>query len=80
MDNKKPAPILIGLVVIIGLLIAGYFYFLKPASEPKKEGVVGAAEEVSAQVPEIATNPGESVPEVNPLDRANPFKYKNPLR
>lgn len=69
----------IKLLIILGvvaLLVAGYFYFFRP----KKEGAVGTTEKVSESVPKIATNPAEKVPEVNPLDRANPFKYKNPLK
>ena len=58
------------------VLVVGYFYFHKPA----KKGAVSTVKEVSAGVPQIATNPGAKVPEVNPLDRANPFKYTNPLR
>ena len=74
MPTKKIIFIIIGLIVI-ALLVAGYFYFMK-----SKSGAVKTAEEVSNTVPEIQTNPGEKVPEINPLDRANPFKYKNPLR
>ena len=77
MPTQKIIPFVIGLVVL-ALLAVGYFYFLKP--EPEKKGAVGAAEKVSESVPQIKTNPAEKVPEVNPLDRANPFKYNNPLR
>ena len=73
--DQKSKPILFALIAVI-LAVAGYFYFFK--SVPK--GSIGAAGEVSKQVPEIATNPANKVPEVNPLDRANPFKYNNPLR
>jgi len=65
----------IGLAVL-GLLVSGYFYFFKPA----KQSAVGTVERASAGVPKITTNPADKVPEVNPLDRANPFKYTNPLR
>lgn len=75
MDTKKLTWAITGLIVL-GLLVAGYFYF----SEPKKEGALGTTEQVSENVPKIATNPAEEVPEINPLDRANPFKYTNPLR
>lgn len=69
----------IAVLIILGLLVVGYIYISKPKKEAK-EGAVGAAQEASEAVPEIATNPGEEVPEVNPVDLANPFKYKNPLR
>lgn len=67
----------VGGLIILALVVAGYFYFKKPV---EKEGAVGAAEQASEAVPEILTNPGEKAPEINPLDRANPFKYENPLR
>lgn len=78
MDTKKLTLAIVGLV-ILGLLAAGYFYFSKPKKEEKK-GAVGTVERVSESVPKITTNAAEKVPEINPLDRANPFKYNNPLR
>ena len=73
MNNK----FLIGLVVaaIIAAVVLGYIY-LKPA----KEGALDTTKTASESVPNISTNPADDVPEVNPLDRANPFKYTNPLR
>ena len=62
------------LVVAVG--IAVYLLLKKPA----EKGTVESAKEVGETVPEITTNPGAEVPEVNPLDRVNPFKYQNPLR
>ena len=75
MGNKNLIWTITGLIVL-GLLAAGYFYFLKPA----KKGVVDTAKNLSKDVPKITTNPAEKIPEINPLDRANPFKYNNPLR
>lgn len=77
---KKEAVFVIAGLVILGLLVAGYFYFFKSEQNRGAESAVGATETISETVPEIVTNPAEEVPEVNPLDRANPFKYKNPLR
>ena len=65
------------IVLVLGLAIVGYIYFKKPKSG---EGVVGTAEEISEAVPEVVTNPGEKVPELNPIDAVNPFQYNNPLR
>ena len=76
-DNEKPVPVQTIIVVIVILLAlgAGFWYWSQ-----KGKGIVETAKDVSASVPEIQTNPGEKVPEVNPLDLANPFKYTNPLR
>ena len=73
-SNKNMMWAVIGVVVLVAIAV-GYFYL--PKSE---KSAVGAAKDASAAVPEIQTNPGEDVPEINPLDRANPFKYENPLR
>ena len=72
--SKRPAPLVI-LAVILLVLAVGFWYWSQ-----REKGAVGAAKDVSAAVPEIQTNPGQEVPEVNPLDLANPFKYTNPLR
>ena len=82
MDNETPilnrgkglTPI-VTLVVILLVLAVGFWYWSQ-----REKGAVGAAKDVSRAVPEIQTNPGQEVPEVNPLDLANPFKYTNPLR
>ena len=69
------------MVIVFLAVIAGYLYFSKSTKKDAvQNGAVGTVEEVSKQVPHIVTNPAENVPEVNPLDRANPFKYTNPLR
>ena len=80
MDEKKPVPVpaIIAVIVILLALGVGYWYW---SQKKEKEGsVIGTAKDVSASVPEIQTNPGEKVQEINPLDLANPFKYTNPLR
>ncbi len=76
VPNKKSVPIII-ILVATGLLVAYYFYFLR---KPHGGGAVGTAKSASESIPNITTNPANKVPEVNPLDRANPFKYNNPLR
>lgn len=92
MDNKKL--IVIAVVVILLASGIGFWYWsqqkvkapagdparVSPQETPEAKGAVGTAKTISESVPEIQTNPGEKVPEVNPLDRTNPFKYTNPLR
>ena len=83
MGNKQRLRILI---VIAVLVIAGAGFWLwsqgrlEVSDDQEDQGTVGTAKTLSESVPEIQTNPGEKVPEINPLDRANPFKYTNPLR
>ncbi len=75
MSTKKLIWAVVGLVVLAAL-VAGYLYFFKPV----KKGALDTTKNASESIPKISTNPAEKVPEVNPLDLANPFKYKNPLK
>ena len=77
-QSKIDPKIIAGAVLAAALVAFGVWYFYQKEAPP--QGVVETAKEVSESVPEIQTNPGEAVPEINPLDRANPFKYNNPLR
>ena len=80
MSTKKLIWAIAGLIVL-ALVVAGLVRFSQQRiKKPETKGAVGTAREVSKSVPAIVTNPAEKVPEVNPLDRANPFKYNNPLR
>ena len=85
--NTKKLILAIGALFVLALFVAGFFRFsqqkIEEPQKPEKKaavGAVGTAQEASKTVPVIVTNPAEKVPEVNPLDRANPFKYNNPLR
>ena len=71
------------ILIIIGATLWWYFLRQKSAKEPApiktSEDVVGA---VTAPELEVGSNPVQNkVPEVNPVDRANPFKdsYRNPF-
>lgn len=84
LEESNKNRLWIVIVVLAALALGGviYFYFKKPVEGPKPEAknITETAKDVGEAVPQISTNPGESVPEVNPIDRANPFKYNNPLR
>jgi flagellar basal body-associated protein FliL len=88
MMNKKLVIILITVVLIMGLGIAGYFYWksYKPAEvlTPEK-AALEAAEKAAGAITKSAakgtlptinplSNPLEEVPDVNPATRTNPFK------
>lgn len=79
MDKKTLIPVIIVTAALAGGF--GFWYWTEKRTEiPEEKGVIETAKTVSESVPEIQTNQGEKVPEINPLDRANPFKYRNPLR
>jgi len=76
--SKADPKTIVAALFILVLAALGYWYFFMREETPV--GVVETAKSVSESVPEIQTNVGEKVPEINPVDRANPFKYNNPLR
>lgn len=78
MDNKKLIQIIIVAVLVAGGI--GFWYWSQKEKGAAETGVIETAKNISESVPEIQTNLGEKVPEINPLDRANPFRYQNPLR
>jgi predicted negative regulator of RcsB-dependent stress response len=72
--NSQRVILIIAVLAVLTFL--GFWFW----PEKKEKGAVETAKDISESVPEIQTNVGEKVPEINPLDRANPFKYTNPLR
>ncbi len=79
---KKSILILIVVVVIIVLGIGGYFYWKSKQTTPEQKATQGAGEaaqkitEGASQgvLPSVSTNPLENKPDVNPVDKINPFK------
>lgn len=80
MGIDKKMMVLVGAIVVLAILVGAYFY-LKPAKKPALPSAEEAAREVTEALPNIQTNPAEgAVPELNPVDKINPFRYENPLR
>ena len=80
---KKSILTLIVVVIVIGLVIGGYFYwkkYIKVSPEIKAvENAGDSAQKITDSatqgiLPEINANPLENKPEVNPVDKTNPFK------
>lgn len=83
--SKKIVLILIAIILLIGLGVGSYFYwnhFKKSKAEAgikALEDTEGAVEEITESatqgaLPSLGTNPLENKPDVNPADKANPFK------
>ncbi|OGY62841.1 MAG: hypothetical protein A2745_00400 [Candidatus Harrisonbacteria bacterium RIFCSPHIGHO2_01_FULL_44_13] len=80
--SKPKLSLIAGVIVVavLGLAVAGYLLLKKSAktSEEKAvetlEGALKSA--TSGTLPEITplTNPLEKLPEINPVEKANPFK------
>jgi len=82
--TKKETLIIIAAVLLIGLAVGGYFLWNNwknsISSENKAlENAGEAAEKITESatkgvLPSIGTNPLENKPDVNPVDKTNPFK------
>jgi flagellar basal body-associated protein FliL len=83
MDNKKTILTIVVIVLVVALVAVGYVYWnkwkiakkgseaLEKAGEATGKLIEGATKGV---LPSVGTNPLESKPDINPADKANPFK------
>ena len=85
MTKKTILILVIVALVIIGLGSGGYLYLLKlkkaqlDSQTQILEKAGKASEKITESVtqsvlPSVGTNPVESQPDINPADKANPFK------
>ncbi len=82
--SKKAIFILIALVLLIGLGIGSYLFWhnWKKSVSPETKTLEKAGEAADkitesatkGVLPSLETNPLENKPDVNPADKANPFK------
>ncbi len=85
--NKKTLLLIIAVVLLIGLGVGVYFGWSNwkkskagaNAEEKALQGAGEAAQKITesasqSALPSLGTNPLESKPDVNPADKANPFK------
>ena len=89
---KKETLIIIATVLLIGLIVGGYFLWnnWKKSNNPETTILEKAGEAANKIIesatkgvlPSIGTNPLENKPDVNPADKANPFKniITNPFK
>ncbi len=86
--SNKTLILTISAILLIGLVVGGYFLWkpsssetnaLDKAGETLNKIIEGATKGV---LPSIGTNPLENKPDVNPVDKANPFKniITNPFK
>lgn len=84
MNSVKPR-FLVYLVVVIAIAVAGFLYWYlgkdRVDTEYKKIETTEEAVEILSQTPEatIETNPVKKVPDLNPVEKVNPFKIPNPF-
>mgnify|MGYP001571342064 CR=1 FL=1 len=72
---------ILGTGVVVLAILAGFYFYFQREEKPPLLSAEEAAQDITEALPEITTNPLEGeVPELNPVDKVNPFKYENPLR
>ncbi len=80
---KKIVILIITAVLITGLVVGGYFYWnAKFRAKPGIESLETAgevAEKITESatkgvLPSIQTNPLDNKPDINPVDKVNPYK------
>ncbi len=82
MENKK-VWITIGVAILLVAVVAVVYSQRQSSIEDEAQAIEELSEALdksgtpSLDVPESAL--GEGVPELNPVDQANPFKYNNPF-
>ncbi len=78
--NKKYI-IVVSVLLILVLAVGGYFYWKSKQATPEQKAIQGAEEAAQkitdsasqGVLPSISTNPLENKPDVNPVDKTNPF-------
>lgn len=84
---KKEILMIAVVLLIIGLAIGGYFLWNNWKNNNALNDAGDAADKITESatkgvLPSIGTNPLENKPDVNPADKANPFKniITNPFK
>lgn len=76
---KKIWLLTIGVILLIVLGLGGYFYWVNVNNSVQPDLSGNTADDITdsaiqGALPSIQTNPLENKPDVNPADKANPFK------
>ena len=76
--NKKIIIAVVLVIVVAGLILAGYFYWRKPVATDQGQKSTDPIKDAATQgvLPSInpQSNPLEKSPDINPAENANPFK------
>ncbi len=87
MEGSQKPTLVTGIVILAVVIAAvvGYFVwknFSKTAEEKAAEALQQAAQTGTLPTINPLGNPAKSIPNVNPIDKANPFgnTYQNPFK
>lgn len=65
------------IIVALALALSFYWYFSRTESSVNTEEAIDAISQ-STQI-QTETNPVKTVPDINPTEKTNPFKTRNPF-
>ena len=83
--TKATMWVIVAAVILLALLVSGYLYFQNNKKATDTPSVNEAIQSLSGNSVvsqlEGVSNPLENeLPELNPVEATNPFKYKNPFQ
>jgi hypothetical protein len=72
------------IVIVVAVAIGLYWYFGRESKDIRVETTVETTEEAvevlsAAPQVDVETNPVKKVPDLNPVEKVNPFKTSNPF-
>lgn len=89
MNNKQKILLVSAVILLVGLIVAGCFYWSAPAKKPQEavnplQEASNTIEQVTVEqvvekttqgtLPSLSANPMENKPDLNPVDKVNPIK------
>ena len=81
MDLKSKPIILVSIIIAVIIAAVGFWYWVFK-TEPTEPVQTEEALEILSETPliQIETNPIKKVPDLNPVEKTNPFKIPNPFK
>ncbi len=81
-SKKNTRKFLLAGAVLVVIVALGFFWYLGREDKNTRVETTEEAMEVLSQTPEtqVETNPVKKVPDINPVEKTNPFKTNNPFQ
>ena len=77
MNNTKNLYIVVAIIAVIAIGLYWYFGVYKKPQIKTVEEALGVLDETPPST--VETNPVKKVPDLNPVEKINPFKTSNPF-
>ena len=81
MDLKSKPIILVSIIIAVIIAAVGFWYWVFK-TEPTEPVQTEEALEILSETPliQVETNPVKKIPDLNPVEKTNPFKIPNPFK